>query len=194
MSTRELVTGYLHERFPMRVYVPLAAVLVLFAGAGARPMPSGSWALHAFVMIVPLLLTLRIVDDVADRTHDRSRHPARITVRTADVQPLLGLAGAALAVAAAAALLRRTPPSSALLLGATVSGLAAWYAVRASLGAGRMLNTLIVLLKYPAIVVAAAPMPMGGTVAALAVTAYLGVLLHDLADDPDLLRTNGGTS
>lgn len=195
MSSRELCIRYLCERFPLRVFVPLAGALVLLGAVAGKALPSLAWTGAACGTVLPLLLALRILDDVVDREHDSVRHPGRITVRAGRVAPLAVLALVAFLVAAGAALGGAMPPGRATIAVGTAGLLAAWYAMRAGLHAGRLVNALVVLLKYPAIVAAIAPPGAApGLLIPLAATAYLGVLVHDLTDDPDLRRMHGGTT
>jgi len=77
---------YLKERFPLRQFLPLSAVISLSAALGTqaylygRPHSVLAVAL-TFTAILLLLLRLRLVDELKDLQHDRQFYPERPVAR-----------------------------------------------------------------------------------------------------------------
>lgn len=190
MSSADAARAYLRERFPLRVFVPLALLLASpGAAAGGRPF---AWGAAGAVTVAMLLavLAFRIVDDLADRTHDAVATPGRITVRTPSARPFAALAlvsGLATLVLLAAA---GDAHERIGFVGLAALLLAAWYPLRERLGGSRLLNAHVVLLKYPLLVLAAAGAPLEQPVVACAAgLLYVTLLIHELRDDRDLRGT-----
>jgi hypothetical protein len=185
MSSTELLRAYWSERYPALVYVPLAALIVaagtVAAGAAITPMVAAESIGLAFALV----LLFRVWDDIADREEDRIRAPQRVVARAASVAPLLGLM-AALACASVALLVIRARFTDLVLFIAMAAGLAVWYATRARLGAGPLVNAHVLLLKYPLIALIATPaatqLQLAPTITALSAL-YLGLCVRELLDD-----------
>ena len=174
-----MVIAYLRERFPLHIYVPLAAVI---ASAGALP-PSGGSLWPAFAGSLLLLLQFRLWDDLADRGRDAVEHPARVLVRHPDVTQAIGLCGALAVLNICLAVWRDASGVAVAVLAALDVTFGAWYLAR---GARSAAGEHLVLAKYPAMVaivagdrVLAAPLP----VLAVAALLYVGVWVYEACHD-----------
>lgn len=138
--------AYWIERFPARVFVPVAAALALLARSrGFEPV---SWAAGTLSALL-LLAQFRLWDDLADRERDRSTHPDRVLVRAQRAGPFVALC---LLLAAANILSSSYAGKSALALCLLLNcAAAAWYAWRPSRRTAT--GDLLVLVKYPVFVV-----------------------------------------
>ena len=156
MSSIELVRGYFVERYRTAFFVPLA-VLLYFAGALTVGVTAPPWrSISGVVAAYALVLAFRIRDDLADREVDRKLHPGRITVAVEDLAPLERIVYGALSLAAV--LVAAAPARVAALtaLASITLLLFAWYRLRDAVQSSRLVNSAIVLLKYPAIAFVAA--------------------------------------
>jgi len=147
---RDLLT-YIGTRFRPRVALLLPLVLVLFALRERIINPRE--CIFAFVLAQLLVFELRLWDDLSDRERDRHRHPERLLCQRESVRPFVVLLGLLLLfnISLVAVVL---PWQSLMTLVALHVALAVWYAVRPLAGWGPVLNYHLILLKYPAIVVA----------------------------------------
>jgi len=69
---------YCAERIPLRLFLPLAALLALAARVdAARSIPES--IVDAGILLL-LMAQFRLWDDIADRPHDRIAHPERVLV------------------------------------------------------------------------------------------------------------------
>lgn len=183
MSPRDVIARYLRERARPTA---LAALSLVMAGAGwashdATRMTVVGFALAALASFV-LVLSFRVWDDVEDGAYDAARHPSRITVIVRTAAPLRRLACALFVLGAS--LILATPNAALRLCVLCVSALllAVWYRARSPSQRG-LANAHVVLLKYPVIAFAAAPVtPSLTALAAL----YLGLCVHEVAHDPSL--------
>ena len=189
MSTAEIVSRYLAERFPPVVFAPLTLLLSVFSAlAGRRELDFLAFA-QTLLVVFALLLAFRVWDDFADRGYDRVHHPDRTMLRT-DGRRAWFLLIALPSIAAVGTIAATGGASPRLVVLALTTGvLAAWYRVPQQRRANRLLNAHVVLLKYPAIVVAAAPGGVGSALhvaAVLAGAAYVGVGIHELVTDREV--------
>jgi 4-hydroxybenzoate polyprenyltransferase len=191
-SPIELVIHYLAERARPRVLVPLAAVL---AGAGWLIGSGEHWSTSRFLAATAnaflLVLALRVWDDLEDRRRDVREHPQRVMVQDGRTVPfvalalLLGVAGTWVVVLSAHA-----GPRMAVLM-ATVAILAVWYRVRGDRRG--VIGWHVVLMKYPAIALALAPVLPAWNApfalwrgAAILMGLYLGLCVYEAFEDPAL--------
>jgi len=186
MSPRELIMRYVRERGRP---VTLIGLSLLMAGTewasrdSTRMTPSG-FALAALTAFL-LVLAFRVWDDIEDRAYDAERHPTRITVIARSIAPLRRLAYAVLALAASLVIATPNAPLRLSVLCASAFVVAVWYRSRSRTRRG-LANSHAVLLKYPALAFAAAPVtPSLTALGAL----YLGLCAYEVVDDPSLRRS-----
>lgn len=189
MSSIDLVRFYWTQRYPTRVYLPLA-VLILVAGAVGLGAPVTPWSAASGVVIAyTLVLLFRVWDDLADRHVDRERHPERVMVQARDTSAFVGLIVALALIAVTLVALRESWDIDLAALTLLALALAGWYALRVRLAAGPLANAHVILLKYPAIAFIASPPASSVRPAAIPLLAalgalYLGLCIHELLDDP----------
>jgi hypothetical protein len=99
-----------------------------------------------------------------------------------------GIAGVALLVSV------KAPMAQVAVLALVAAGLATWYRSALRRRSPRLVNALLVLTKYPALVIALAPALDGHVVRAaiVAAVAYLIAVAYELAHTPTLV--NGATA
>ena len=186
MSPRDLITRYLRERGRPTVLVALSFLMAATGWASrdsSRMTPIGFAvaALTAFLLV----LAFRIWDDLEDRAYDAEHHPTRITVVARSISPLRRFAYVPLVLSTS--LIALGPNALLRLSVLCVSGfiVAVWYRSRSSSRRG-LANTHVVLLKYPALAFAAAPVtPSATALGAL----YVGLCAYEVLDDPSLRRS-----
>jgi hypothetical protein len=197
MSSRELIRAYLSERYPARVFMPLA--VLLFAGgtvaAGGALTIAG--AISGIGLAYTLVLFFRVWDDLADRGADQPKYPDRVMVRAPSTGAFRVLMAAL--VLLAIALLATRPGSVTGLAVFAILGvtLGIWYSLRNLLGASALVSAHVILLKYPAIAfIAAVPAdhtaPMIATAIVVLAAIYLGLCLHELLHDNAVRTARGG--
>lgn len=128
----------------LAAWLACSAVAAYYAGSPAQ-FPT------AMLVLALALAGLRLADDLADRAHDRMRHPARVLCRTRHVRAFAGLA---LLLVAAAPVAAGSGFGSPVALGGYagyLAALAGTFALtqRARRGWPRVLRLQVVLLKYP---------------------------------------------
>src|SRR5689334_4301372 len=157
MSSRDLIVRYLRERGRLTALVPLSVLMAatgLASRDSARSTATG-FALAALMAFV-LLLAFRVWDDVEDRAYDADHHPTRITVIARSVRPLRGFGSALMTVGAMLIATTHSAPPRLCVLGVCAAVLAVWYRSRSPSRRG-LANSHVVLLKYPALAFATAP-------------------------------------
>lgn len=177
-----MLSAYLAERVPPRVFFPLAIILAAAAAEGIWGRPR-TLAIDAALALL-LLAQYRIWDDLADRHHDAIAHPGRVLVQAASTTSAIALC-LALAAASLTVVVARDGAglSLATLIGLT-GVLGAWYGSR---GARTTAGDHLLLTKYPAIVlivsgdrVANHPARLLCTMAAV----YLAACVYEAWHDP----------
>jgi hypothetical protein len=171
---------YARERFPLRRFLPLAAVIVLAARVSGA-WPSVSVLAADLVFALALIFQFRLWDDLADREHDKVLAPDRVLVRA-------GSHRAFHAVLAGFWILNAYIASQRGLLSLTTlaaisSVLALWYWRRRDRSAA---GDHVRLAKYPAfvIVVAGAAAAAAPERVLLAMTSiYFGLCLYEALHD-----------
>jgi hypothetical protein len=160
----------------------LAALVVLAATA---PSPRLDLGRHVRDLLVAtaMLLAWRLLDDLADRSVDRARHPARVLACAAVVPARFG---AAMICSGAAgitlALTLPHPNVCGAALALVTAALVAWYRLCTDRG---LLHTHVLLLKYPALALALR-IPSGetGATAILSpVALYFALCAFELLED-----------
>ena len=177
-----MVIAYLRERFPVRVYGPLAAAITLAVATSA-----GGWQARAgdAAFIVALLLQFRTWDDLADRGRDARVHRGRLLVRAPDVTLISAFCGALAVINLCVAVWRDASGIAVAVLAALNGLFGTWYLSRRD---GRTaIGDSIVLAKYPAIVVIVAggralDAPLQVALAALAL--YAAACVYEAWHDP----------
>jgi 4-hydroxybenzoate polyprenyltransferase len=176
-----MLTAYAAERLPLRLLLPVAALLAVAASAGYW---IGTAAFTADVMFALLLFAqFRMWDDLADLPRDRARHLERVLCGAASARPV-GLAIVALGIANLALAALRDPSGRAAM------ALVALHVAIAALYRGRRRRTLVgdrlLLAKYPAFVfvlagpgVTASPVTLSLAMAAV----YLGACVYEAWHD-----------
>ncbi len=182
-SWPELARAYLGERYPAALFLPLAATV---AACGLTLTPSAGPIVMVLVVAATwlLLLTLRLLDDLADRDADREKAQNRITVRVGDSRPWLTMA--ALSLGGAGVLLTAVHGiAGALPAVATVLALALWYAARPWVPGPQRFNALVVMAKYPLVAMAVAgTVPTAPAPSAVLATLYGCALTFEFTHDP----------
>jgi hypothetical protein len=185
--------AYWIERFPLRRFAPVAALVALAAQAGTS-VSASRWLIDAAYALI-LIAQFRLWDDLADRGHDRDRHPERVLARAADVHPFVvaALLLTAINLVSAWSIGGAVPAVMLLLLDV---GVGAWYLCRSDVRTS--LGDCVVLLKYPTFVlILGAPRVNAALLAAWAAATYAAACLFEAWHDASspighLLR--GGTA
>lgn len=190
MSSADVMLRYLRERYPAWPFIPLALVLAA-VGVLASPVTTGvsiAFARATAFAYVTVLL-LRVWDDLEDRAADAAVHPQRITVTSPATTPFYVLQ--LLCVVLVVALLAIGPErrERAIALAALCVVLAVWYRIRRAVSPPPMLNAHVLLLKYPAIALLAAPARVSGEAAPIVALVYLCLCVYESRDDPALRRS-----
>ena len=151
MSSIKLIYAYWRERYPVSVFLPFA-ILIAAAGIAAEgSLPTVRDAMIGCVLAYTLVLVFRIVDDLADLSSDRLRHPDRVLVQASSVTPIIVLA-LVLAVGDTLLMLRQPHSGARVAVFFAISlFLGLWYHVRARFCAGPLVSAHVVLIKYPII-------------------------------------------
>lgn len=179
-------------RFKALPFLPLAAALLALAWPAGR----GGLALTALGLLgLILLLQLRLVDELADREHDRERHPERVLVRASSLLPFQ-LAAAALALCGLGGCLLLLPPRATLTAAALLALMPLFYGLSRLLQLPRLLHAQMVLLKYPVLVfvLADAPWPPEVNLLRRLATTFLLIGIYELVDDGELRARRGGST
>ena len=151
----------------------------------------------AVLLAFMLILQFRLWDDIADRERDRLKHPDRILCQVSDIKPFLVMASVfplinGLLLAWYHDHIARIP--AYLLLCAL---LLAWYRLRPSSASPGLLNSALVLLKYPFIawlVSTTAEDPAMPLIFSCLISVYLIFIIFEILDDPTLGQQHGAIS
>lgn len=192
MSWSKELGGYVRTRFPAADFIPLA-FFVAAAGLAASPHQQLYHWTVAVVMALSLILQFRLWDDVADRQRDKQVHPDRVLSRTPDIRPFL-VAATVLFVFNGALLAWYHGPvfriAAYILLCACLAG---WYFLRSTSMVPGLLNSALVLAKYPVIaflVGAGADHELPLLLSCLS-SVYLLFVIYEIRDDRDLAQLPG---
>ena len=82
----ELLTRYIRERFPIRIF-PALALFLTVAGLSATRSVSGIDLTMTFFLATLLVFQFRLGDDLYDRRRDRFEHPERVLPRAGSTTP-----------------------------------------------------------------------------------------------------------
>jgi len=185
-TSADSLLRYQSNRFPVGVYLPLAAFLGTASLTPGGPVSAAGFA-AAVVFAGTLLFQFRLWDDLSDRDRDRREHPERLLARTTDLTPfrgllvaffvlnivLLGLAGAGHRIGVFLAL------STLFLI---------WYGGLRNVVAGSIVGYHVVLAKYPVIVYLVSDPQHGPGVLPLGLV-YLCCCIYEALHDRSLPTT-----
>ena len=191
-SSKELVS-YLYTRFPATRFIPLAIFLAAAGLASASSSHLFPWVL-AVALALTLILQFRLWDDIADRDHDQRIHPERVLCHTQNLKPFLTATG--ILFVFNGLVLFWLHDSSFKPIGYLVLCvyLLAWYRLRPITTPVSLLNSHLVMLKYPVIAwlvgTSAADSDMVLLLPCL-FSVYLIFLIFEILDDTSLGRLPG---
>jgi hypothetical protein len=185
-STEVSLLGYLRERFPAKLFLPLTLFLATPSGYGVDAMAFAK----TFFLIYALVFQFRLWDDLNDREADRLRFPERTLPRALSLAPfwLLWLAASLVALLL---LIGRFHPQIIYLVALVVFD--AWYRWARRL-CPPILRYHVLLLKYPFFVYLgaelASPFSRSHPAAAMALV-YLTFVLYEPLHDARLRGVPG---
>lgn len=174
------MTAYWRERFPLRLFLPVAAALAIAAGVGVEGDPV-RMAIDTGCALM-LLAQFRLWDDLADLDRDRRDHPDRVLAAATDATPFvatcvwLGILNLLVAAVRGGVL-------GACLTASLDAAAAVWYTARPA--ARTAATDLARLTKYPVFVLLLAG-ASGSPSSSLALSAgaiYLGACVYEIWHD-----------
>jgi SAM-dependent methyltransferase len=172
--------------------VRMALLIALVAGLGfavEKPYDLANAAIRV-TLVALLVIQFRLWDDIADREHDRERHPERVLQRhEGRATPFLVLLGVLTVPILALLFTFENAAGRIAAYGALAAALAVVYGSHAT-AHGRLMRMGWVLLKYPVFVLLALASPTPNAWVAAAV-AYLVVVFYDWATSPDAADMHG---
>jgi 4-hydroxybenzoate polyprenyltransferase len=183
VSTNRLIVTYVAQRARLQALLPLSIVIAAVAWTGAG---LSAFLLPEFVATIAQALVLvfafRIWDDIEDRKYDAAHHPERVLPSSDRVAPFVIFAATLAAAGMIPAVLIARLAEQLAVINLTIIVLIAWYHRRANDGPS-LANTHVVLLKYPLIAFALAPIrPRMPAIVAL----YFALCAFEVFDDPAL--------
>ena len=139
---------YIKTRFPVSLYMPCAAFLVIAGIAGGRILRPTDIVL-TYVFALTLLLQFRLLDDLSDIANDRRIYPQRVLVQAESLLPFYVLFCICL-LANFVLVAVQTGPKHRLvvLLLLNAAALLLHYGLRDIL-TGKILRYHIIIVKYP---------------------------------------------
>jgi hypothetical protein len=173
---------YLRERFQVHRFIPLALMLYLGCMICTDFRPAKPLNI---IVIILLLLSFRLMDDLFDLQSDRKDFPER-TLSGTDNPRAFAVFLILLFLLLSVILLLEKNYYSLLLLFTSILVLYAWYAKLRYFFNSRMLHTLFIHAKYPMFIYMLAP---GLTRPEIPGLVYLTFLLFEMQDDPKLLMS-----
>jgi hypothetical protein len=183
VSTSRLLVNYVAQRARPQALLPLSIAVAVVAWTGVG---LAAFQLPEFVATVAQALVLvfafRIWDDIEDRGYDAAHHPDRVLASSNRVAPFVVFAVALAAAGMIPAVLIARLAEQLAIINVAIFVLIAWYHRRANDGPS-LANAHVVLLKYPLIAFALAPVrPRMPAIVAL----YLTLCAFEVFDDPSL--------
>jgi hypothetical protein len=176
--------AYARERIAVP-RVPALAAFLAAAGLWVEPARSAADAAVRFVLLVLLVVQFRLWRDIADREHERVRHPGRVLARHRGRATAFLVSLAALAVPIVALLATLEDPGRRVAAyGILALAVAVVYGSQASIH-GRVMRTSWLLLQYPAFVLLAIPHPLLPQALVAAAVVYLLTMVRDWATSTD---------
>jgi hypothetical protein len=183
VSTNRLIVTYVTQRARLQALLPLSFVIAAVAWTGAglsafRPPEFVATVAQALVLV----FAFRIWDDIEDRRYDAANHPDRVLASSNRIAPFVVFAVALGAAGMIPAVLIARLAEQLAVINLAIIVLIAWYHRRANDGPS-VANAHVVLLKYPLIAFALAPVrPRMPAIVAL----YLALCAFEVFDDPAL--------
>lgn len=180
---------YMRTRFRPGIYVPLAVFLCAASAIGAQVVP---WDRVAVAVTISLLLLFqfRAWDDLADRHRDAVEHPDRVLPVSGHIGKYRWLVIAMATVNTALVMVFGTPLHVIVFAALNLTFLA-WYGVMRERVDHRLLQSHVVLLKYPAfvfvlsgIVAVRSPLYLGYSM----LITYFAICIYEIVHDPILQR------
>jgi 4-hydroxybenzoate polyprenyltransferase len=178
------LAAYARERIAK---VRIVLLVAFVAGLGFAVEPTGDWrqVLLRVALVALLVVQFRLWDDIADREHDRLRHPGRVLQRHAGRAThffaVLGL----LSIPIVGLLFTFANPEWRIgAYGVLALAVAVVYGTQAT-AHGRVMRMGWVLLKYPVFVLLPLAAPGSPNAWVAAAIAYLVVMMYDWATSPD---------
>jgi SAM-dependent methyltransferase/4-hydroxybenzoate polyprenyltransferase len=182
-AVAELV-AYGRERIATTHFALLVAIVAGLGFAVARPQGAAD-ALLRVALAFLLVVQFRLWDDVADREHDRLRHPERVLQRhKGRATPFLVAMGVLTVPILALLLLLDHDEARVGAYGLLALALAVVYGSHATTH-GRVMRMGWVLLQFPVFVLLLLPWPVQAQGWVAAAIAYLVVMFHDWATSAD---------
>jgi hypothetical protein len=173
---RYLQTRLLRWQIGLLWAVLIATRLVSVGAIGA---PAAQWTQSVLLLVA--ILVFRLWDDLADREHDRLRHPERVLVIAQDLMPFIVVLLAGLLLVA---FLLRDDVRQLLVYLGVVALLAVLYHGGLEKVLARSARSALVLLKYPLFVYLLVTPTGRAWLAGLGL--YVLLLVYEWRDDPDL--------
>jgi UbiA prenyltransferase family len=172
--------AYVAERFPPVLFLSVSAAIACAGHLGGGHEDT-CWATDG-LMVLLLVAQFRLWDDLADREHDRRRHPNRVLVRARRTTRFVAICLMFAEVNVVAVWLRNGVPG-VISLGLVHLGAASWYAFRPS--RRTLVGDLVVLAKYPAfvLVLSAAPLAPSASTMWSALAVYVAACLYEIGHD-----------
>ena len=183
MSTSRLLVDYVAQRARLQALLPLsiAVAVVAWTGVGLAAFQLPEF-IAAVAQALVLVFAFRIWDDIEDRGYDAARHPDRVLASSNRVAPFVVFAVALAAAGMIPAVLIARLAEQLAIINVAILVLIAWYHRRANDGPS-LANAHVVLLKYPLIAFALAPVrPRMPAIVAL----YLTLCAFEVFDDTAL--------
>lgn len=182
--------AYARERIAMP-RVPVLAAFLAAAGLWVEPARGLAEALLRLALVLLLVVQFRLWRDIADREHERLRHPGRVLARHRGRATAFLVLLAVLTIPIVALLdALEDPGRRVAAYGVLALAVAVVYGSRASTH-GRVMRTAWLLLQYPAFVLLAIPHPTQPNALVAAAVVYLLAILRDWTistDAADLRR------
>jgi hypothetical protein len=144
----KLSAEYLRDRFPLRLYLPGAAFLVVAGQAGGQELSLSATA-GGLLLALMLLLQFRLMDDLGDLRHDRLHHPERVVVKAVSLTPFYLLLCCSFTVNLLLVTTRPGPEHSLWLVLLLSAVAVLWYRYLRHVLTGRILGYHLLLAKYP---------------------------------------------
>lgn len=189
VSTNKLIVTYVAQRARPQALLPLSIAIAAVAWTGVG---LSAFQLPEFVATVAqtllLVFAFRVWDDLEDRQYDAAHHPDRVLASSNRIAPFVVFAVALAAAGMVPAVLIARLAEQIAIINIAIIVLIAWYHRRANDGPS-LANAHMVLLKYPLIAFALAPVrPRMPAIVAL----YLALCAFEVFDDPVLRASPRG--
>jgi hypothetical protein len=178
------LAAYARERIA-KVRIVLLVAFVAGLGFGVEPAADWRQALVRVALITLLIVQFRLWDDIADREHDRLRHPERVLQRHSGRAPHFFALLGALSIPIVALLFTFANPEWRIgAYGVLALAVAVVYGSKPT-AHGRVMRMGWVLLKYPVFVLLPLAAPGSPNAWVAAAISYLVVMLYDWATSTD---------